>query len=427
MSFINVCGIGAAVVALAIPGVAVAQYSPDASSVMKRLRSDPKVSLVLQSIRDSYYPAPDMNSAVNRCVAAASLIPAASVWHQADACLRTMVGGLDPNSAYLNAEEYKFLMGSPGEGAIGLEIRKIDSGAEIVSIIDGSPGAQAGIVAGTQIVAIDGKPAAPMFLPNIAVALRGPVGSVVQLDVIPPESSEVVRFEVRRERIWQAGITAKMMDGRLGYIQIPVLGSSLAEELAEALRYMLILQLQPLKGVVVDLRDCPGGLFQGAIALAAVFLPEDAVVVTMASRREGERIYRARQQDASTKNFDPRPLFEDASLRAAAQKIPLVVLVNHGTASGAEAAAAALQEAGRAYVIGQATAGIGSAQTLLPLKDKSAIRITTDVMRTASGKSWAEQGIRPDFQVSQALPVRRGKEIAQDPWMELAAEHFAKR
>ena len=427
MSFKKICGIGAAVVAVAIPGVAVAQYSPDVSSVMQRLRSDPRVPLVLQAIRDGYYPAPDLNSAVNRCVAAASLTPAAPARFQVDACLRTMVGGLDPHSAYLNAQELKTLMGSPGDAAIGLEMRKSELGAEIVSVIDGGPSARAGIGAGTQIVAIDGKPAASMSLPEVAAALRGPVGSVASLEVMLPESSEAVRYEVRRERIHKASITAKVIDERLGYIRIPQLGAILAEELAEALRALLILQLRPLKGVVVDLRDCPGGLLHGAIALAAAFLPEDAAVITMASRREGARTYRARQQDASSKNFDPRPLLDDASLRAAAQKIPLVVLVNHGTASGAEAATAALQEAGRAYVIGQATAGIGSVQTLLPLKDKSAIKITTEVMRTASGKSWAEQGIRPDLTVSQGLPARRGKEIAEDPWVALAAEHFAKR
>lgn len=426
MPFRKIGGIGAVLVAMAIPQLAVAQFSPDASSVMLRLQSDSRVSYALQAIREGYFPAPDISSAVNRCVAAASMIPGSPVRLQADACLRTMVGGLDPLSAYLSPQDVKLLMGSPGEGAIGLEMRKADLGAEVVSVINGAPSAQAGIGAGTLIVAIDGKPTAPMSLPEMASALRGAMGSTVSLEIMSPESSGLVRIEVRRERIRQANVTAKVMDGRLGYVRVRQLSASLAVELAEALQSLLILQLRPVQGVIVDLRDCPGGLLHGAIALAAVFLPEDAVVMTMTSRREGERKYRARLLDASSKNFDPRPLFDDASLRAAAQKIPLVVLVNHGTASGAEGAVAALQEAGRAYVIGQATAGIGSVQTVLPLKDQGAIKFTTEVMRTASGKSWAEQGIRPDYSVSQALPVRRGEDVAEDHWIELAAERFTK-
>lgn len=427
MSFIKVGRIGAVVVAMTIPGIAIAQYSPEASTVIQRLRSDPRVPYALQAIREGYYRAPDVDSAVNRCVAAATMIPGAPVRLQADACLRTMVGGLDPHSAYLSPQDVKLLMGSPGDGAIGLEVRKSDLGAEIVSVIDGSPCAQAGIGAGTVIVAIDGKPTASMSLQEVASAFRGPVGSVASLEVVPAELSEVVRIEVKREHIRQVSIVAKVMDRQLGYVRVPQLNASLAVELAEALRSLLILQLRPVKGVVIDLRNCTGGLLHGAIALAAVFLPEDAVVMTLASRREGERTYRARLPDASSNSFDPRPLLDDATLRAVAKKVPLVILVNHGTASGAEAAVAALQEAGRAYVIGQATAGMGSVQSVLPMKDQSAIKLTTDVMRTASGKSWAEQGIRPDFLVSQVLPARRGEEIAEDPWIELAAEHFAKR
>ena len=427
MLFVKTWGIGAAVFTLATPEFAEIQYSPETNLIVQRLLSDPRVPSVLQAIRKGYHPAPDLKAAVSRCVAAASLIPDTPVRLQVDACLRAMVGGLDPHSAYLSPQDFDRLTESRGEGAVGLEVRKSDLGAEIVSVMDGGPSAQAGIDAGTLIIAIDGKPTASMSLPEMASVLRGPVGSVASLEVMLSESSEVLRLEVRRERIRQANITAKLIDGQLGYVRVPQLSASLSVELAEALQSLLVLQLQPVKGIIVDLRDCPGGLLHGAIALAAVFLPEDAVVMTVVSRLEGEQTYRASLSDASSKTFDPRPLLEDVTLRAAAQKIPLVVLVNHGTVSGAEVAVAALQEAGRAYVIGQATFGLSSFQTLLPMKDQYVLKLTTAVMSTASGKSWAGQGVQPDLAMPHVPAVRQNGKLTDDPWIKLAAEHLAKR
>lgn len=427
MLFVKTWGIGAAVFTLATPVFAEIQYSPETNLIVQRLLSDPRVPSVLQAIRKGYHPAPDLKAAVSRCVAAASLIPDAPVRLQVDACLRAMVGGLDPHSAYLSPQDFDRLTESRGEGAVGLEVRKSDLGAEIVSVMDGGPSAQAGIDAGTLIIAIDGKPTASMSLPEMASVLRGPVGSVASLEVMLWKSSEVLRLEVRRERIRQANITAKLIDGQLGYVRVPQLSASLSVELAEALQSLLVLQLQPVKGIIVDLRDCPGGLLHGAIALAAVFLPEDAVVMTVVSRLEGEQTYRASLSDASSKTFDPRPLLEDVTLRAAAQKIPLVVLVNHGTVSGAEVAVAALQEAGRAYVIGQATFGLSSFQTLLPMKDQYVLKLTTAVMSTASGKSWAGQGVQPDLAMPHVPAVRQNGKLTDDPWIKLAAEHLAKR
>ncbi len=427
MLFVKTWGIGAAVFTLATPVFAEIQYSPETNLIVQRLLSDPRVPSVLQAIRKGYHPAPDLKAAVSRCVAAASLIPDTPVRLQVDACLRAMVGGLDPHSAYLSPQDFDRLTESRGEGTVGLEVRKSDLGAEIVSVMGGGPSAQAGIDAGTLIIAIDGKPTASMSLPEMASVLRGPVGSVASLEVMLSESSEVLRLEVRRERIRQANITAKLIDGQLGYVRVPQLSASLSVELAEALQSLLVLQLQPVKGIIVDLRDCPGGLLHGAIALAAVFLPEDAVVMTVVSRLEGEQTYRASLSDASSKTFDPRPLLEDVTLRAAAQKIPLVVLVNHGTVSGAEVAVAALQEAGRAYVIGQATFGLSSFQTLLPMKDQYVLKLTTAVMSTASGKSWAGQGVQPDLAMPHVPAVRQNGKLTDDPWIKLAAEHLAKR
>ena len=334
---------------------------------------------------------------------------------------------LDPLSAYLSEDELQRLLYSPGDGSIGLALKQSDLGAEVVSVIDESPGAKADISVGTLIVAIDGKPTALMPLQDVTSALRGPEGSVVSLELAAAESSEVVRREVRRERIRQTSISARVMDGQLGYVRVTQLGASLANELAEALHLMLILQLQPVKGIIVDMRDCPGGLLHAAIALAAAFLPDDAVVIATASRIEGELTYRARQSDTSSKDFDSNPIFGDKALRAAAQKIPLVVLVNHGTTSGAEAVAAALQDTGRAHIIGQATAGIGSVQSVLPMNGHGAIRLTTSVMRSASGRSWNEQGVRPDFPMLQVPRARQAGKTGSDPWIDFAAEQLAKR
>lgn len=414
----------AAIVTMTIPAIAGAQYSPDTKSVIQRLRTDPRIPIVLQAIKEGYYASPDLIAAVNRCVTAAIMIPGTPARLQADACLRSMVGGLDPLSAYLSPQDMKYLTGSPGEGSVGLEIRKGDLGAEIILAIEGGPGAQAGIGSGTLIVAIDGQPTAPMSLSEIASVLRGPVGSIASLELIQPKSSEVLRVEVRRELVRQASVIVKMIDERLGYVRIPRLSTSLAVELTDALQSLLILPLQPMRGIVLDLRDCTGGLLHGAIALAAAFLPDETVVMTMSSRREGERTYRAILPDASSKSFDPRPIFENQTLRTAAQKIPLIVLVNRGTASGAEAVVAALQESGRAYVMGQPTAGISSVQTLLPLKDHDAIKLTTEVMRSPSGRTWADHGIRPDFPVPQELMAHQGEKIADDSWVKLAAEHL---
>lgn len=426
MPYIKIGNFLLAIVTMAIPATAGAQYAPNTSSVIQRLRTDPRVPMALQAIREGYYPSPDLDAAVSRCITAATMIPGTPVRLQADACLRSMLGGLDPHSAYLSPQDMKFLTGSPGEGSVGLEIRKSDLGAEIILAIEGGPAARAGIWPGMLIVAIDGLPTTPMSLSEIASALRGPTDSIASLEVIQPNSSEVLKIEVRRELVRQPSVIAKMLDEQLGYVRIPRLSTSLAVELTEALQYLLILPVRPVKGIVLDLRDCTGGLLHGAIALAAAFLPDETVVMTMSSRREGERTYRAGMADASSKSFDPRPIFENQMLRTAAQRIPLIVLVNRGTASGAEATVAALQESGRAYIMGQTTAGISSVQTLLPLKNHDAIKLTTEVMRSPSGRTWAEHGIRPDFLVSQELAVHQGGKISDDSWVKLAAEHFAK-
>ena len=415
-----------AIAIMAIPAISGAQYSPNTTSAVQHLRADPRISTVLQAIKDGYYPSADLVAAVKRCVNAATLIPGTPARLQADACLRSMVGGLDPHSAYLSPQDLKFLTGAPGEGNVGLEFRKGDLGAEITSAIEGSPGAQAGIGSGTLLVAIDSQPTAPMSLSEIASVLRGPVGSIASLEVIQPNSPDVLRVEVRRELVRQSSVMVKMIDEQLGYVRISRFSTSLAEELTDALQSLLTLPLQPTRGIVLDLRDCAGGLLHGAIALAAAFLPDETVVMTMSSRPEGERTYRANLSDASSNNFDPRPIFESKTLRTAALQIPLVILVNHGTASGAEAAVAALQESGRAYVMGQPTAGSSSIQSLLPLKNHDAIKLTTAVMRSPSGRTWADQGIRPDFPISQELMARPGEKIAEDSWVKLAVAHFAK-
>ena len=249
MLFVKTWGIGAAVFTLATPVFAEIQYSPETNLIVQRLLSDPRVPSVLQAIRKGYHPAPDLKAAVSRCVAAASLIPDTPVRLQVDACLRAMVGGLDPHSAYLSPQDFDRLTESRGEGTVGLEVRKSDLGAEIVSVMGGGPSAQAGIDAGTLIIAIDGKPTASMSLPEMASVLRGPVGSVASLEVMLWKSSEVLRLEVRRERIRQANITAKLIDGKLGYVRVPQLSASLSVELAEALQSLLVLQLQPVKEI----------------------------------------------------------------------------------------------------------------------------------------------------------------------------------
>lgn len=320
-----------------------------------------------------------------------------------EGAIRGLVVGLDAQSAYLDAAEFKELQVGDRSAGIGLELQSEDGLLKIVAPLDHSPAAAAGLRAGDVLLAIDGWPAFGKTTAEAARRLRGPANSAVELTVRRPPAEPARVLKLRREPIKPAAVRAEFITPDYAVLRVPSLRDDTAAAVADRLRE-LYRQHQPA-GLVLDLRDNTGGLFNAAIALAAVFLPHGASVAQLDSRVDGAKTLKALPADYAAFGRDPL-----AELPAALKSVPLVVLVNNRSAAGSEIIAGALQDHRRARLIGTPTYGLDSIQTVFPLPRGGALKLTTARWRTPLGRSVAPTGLRPDF--AQAAP---GPEIEPAP------------
>ncbi len=294
-----------------------------------------------------------------------------------------LVASLDPHSAFLDASAYdEMRINTAGNyTGVGIEISVDDGQVTVVSPIAGSPAARAGLLAGDVIVAVDGRDLSTDPLESAIARLRGLTGSQVRLSVRRAGSDEPLEFELQRSRVHVPTVRFATLPGGYGYLSIAQFTESTPADFDEALLGLDTEIASPLLGLVLDLRGNPGGVLESSVIVADKFLDQGIIV-----RADG------RAPDARFEmNATPGDVLDGA---------PLVVLVNGGSASGAEIVAGALRDHGRATLIGQRTFGKGSVQTVIPLREGQALKLTTSRYYTPSGASIHESGLEPDVVVA---------------------------
>jgi len=309
-----------------------------------------------------------------------------------------MLTGLDPHSAYLDAEAFKELqVGTQGEfGGLGLEVGTEDGFVRVVSPIEGTPAEKAGIRSGDLIIKIDDKATKGLPLNDAVKLMRGKPKTSIVLTVSRKGESKPLVFTLIRDVIKVQSVRSKMIEPGYGYLRITQFQEQTVESLVK--HFNQLAEQGPLKALVLDLRNDPGGLLTGAIGVSAAFLPEKKLVVSTDGRQEDAK----RKYFATVADYH-RPGREDplANLSPQAKKVPMIVLVNGGSASASEIVAGALQDYNRAKLLGTQTFGKGSVQTILPLTSNTAIKLTTARYFTPLGRSIQAKGIAPDFWVEE--------------------------
>jgi len=309
-----------------------------------------------------------------------------------------MLTGLDPHSAYLNAEAFRELqVGTQGQfGGLGIEVGMEDGFVKVVSPIEDTPAYRAGIKPGDLIVKIDDTPVKGMTLSDAVKRMRGKPGTQITLTISRRGEAQPIVVTVTRAVIRVRSVKSKIIEPGYGWIRVSQFQESTSEYLVRHLSGLY--KEGPLKGLILDLRNDPGGLLHGAVAISAAFLPADVLVVSTDGRAtDAKRKYLADAddyvrggRDDVLKNLPPE-----------IKSVPMVVLVNGGSASASEIVAGALQDHKRATVIGTQTFGKGSVQTIMPLGNNTAIKLTTARYYTPSGRSIQAKGITPDIIVKE--------------------------
>jgi carboxyl-terminal processing protease len=305
-----------------------------------------------------------------------------------------MVSGLDPHSQYLDKKTFKEFRENTGGRfvGIGIEMTMEDGLVKVVSPIEGSPAFRAGLKTGDLITRIDDTPVKGLSVDQAVKRMRGEPATKVQLQVFRKEENRSFPVTIVREEIRMQSVRARMAEPGYGWVRVSQFQDRTVEDFVKKVED-LYKQDPNLKGLVLDLRNDPGGLLDASIALSAAFLPENVMVVsTNGQMAESRMSFRATPADYARRGgVDPLK-----RLPAALKKVPLVVLVNEGSASASEIVAGALQDHKRATIMGAQTFGKGSVQTIRPLPGDTALKITTARYYTPAGKSIQAKGITPD-------------------------------
>ncbi|MDH4234086.1 MAG: S41 family peptidase [Gallionella sp.] len=310
-----------------------------------------------------------------------------------------MLNGLDPHSAYLDAEAFKELqVGTHGEfGGLGIEVGMEDGVVKVISPIEDTPAYHAGIKSGDLIIKLDDTLIKGMTLNDAVKRMRGKPGSKIVLTILRKDEPKPLTITLVRAIIKVQSVKYKLLESGYGFVRITQFQEQTSENLATALENLVKQNAGPLKGMVLDLRNDPGGLLTGAVGVSAAFLDKDALVVYTEGRTDDAKM----RLTASPENYLRGNGKEDflKKIPESIKSVPLVVLVNAGSASASEIVAGALQDHKRAVIMGTQTFGKGSVQTILPLGNNTAIKLTTARYFTPGGRSIQAKGIVPDILV----------------------------
>ena len=320
-----------------------------------------------------------------------------------------MIASLDPHSAFLDPAEYEAMRVSTSGhySGVGIEVAEQDGRIVVVTPIEGSPADRAGVRAGDVLLEIDGQPVEAGRLDDAIERMRGFVGSAVRLVVGRAGEPEPLQFALERSDVHVRTVRSESLPGRYGYVRITHFNDTTPGDLA--LQLSGLQADAPLAGLVLDLRGNPGGVLESAVRVADDFLVSGVIV-----RADGR---------TADSRFEMRATDGDLLRQA-----PLVVLIDRGSASGAEIVAGALRDHGRATLMGERTFGKGSVQTVMPLRDGQALKLTTSRYFTPSGASIHDRGIEPDVSLARLVqPVPALRDAQQDPAVQAALQYLRDR
>jgi carboxyl-terminal processing protease len=305
--------------------------------------------------------------------------------------IRGMLRTLDPHSSFMPPDVYREMqVETEGRfGGLGIEISLRDDILTVVAPIEGTPAFRAGIQAGDQIVKIEGETTKDITLIDAVKKLRGPEGSAVTISIFRKGFTEPKDFTLTRAVIQIKSVRWKKLPDDIGYVKLRSFQKSTTDELEEALQD---LEEQKIRALVLDLRNNPGGLLEQAIAVSDEFLEGGKLIVYTKGRLAGQNMKGYSKNDRAHLEY------------------PMVILVNGGSASASEIVAGALQDLGRATVIGTQSFGKGSVQTIIPLSDGSGLRLTTAKYYTPQGREINGKGITPDVIVEEPKPAQEQEE-----------------
>jgi carboxyl-terminal processing protease len=316
-----------------------------------------------------------------------------------EAAIRGMVANLDPHSSYLDQEEYEEIRisTSGNYSGVGLEVSVAGGQVVVVAPMEGGPAETAGLANGDVIISIDGMPVDTTDLDDTVLRLRGDQGTRVTVAVLRDDTDNPLSFEMTREQIQVPTAVSRVLAPRVGYVKLTHFSENTAADLRKAVMSLTEQTDARLEGFVLDLRNNPGGVLDAAIDVSDAFLERGLIV--SADGRVSDARFRI---EAS-----PGDILDGA---------PMVVVVNRGSASASEIVAGALQDNDRATIVGTATFGKGSVQTVMPLSQGRAIKLTTSRYYTPSGRSIHERGITPDVTVE---PVSEAEDAQLDRALEM--------
>lgn len=301
-----------------------------------------------------------------------------------ESALNGMLSSLDPHSGYLDAESFNYMSEqTKGKfGGLGIEVTMENGLVKVVSPIDDTPAAKAGIKAGDYITNIDGETVIGLNLNEAVSKLRGKIGTKVKLS-IRRANSKPIELTITRKEIKIQSVKSEIKEDAISYIRISSFTEDIDKNITDAINKAKKQLKNNFLGIVIDVRNNPGGLLDQAVAVSDLFLEKGEIVSTR-SRNEADTVkFMANEGDI-------------------AKDLPIVVMINEGSASASEILAGALQDHHRAIILGEKSFGKGSVQTVIPLKDYGAMRITTARYYTPSGRSIQAKGIEPDIEVKPA-------------------------
>ena len=307
--------------------------------------------------------------------------------------VRGMLSGLDPHSAYLDKEEFADInVSTSGKfGGLGIEVGSFNGFVRVIAPIDDTPAARAGVQSGDLIIRIDAAPVKGMSLNEAVKRMRGDPGTKITLTIAREGAAEPLELELKRDIINVATVRSRVLEPGLGYLRISTFSSGTGKALSDEFRKLT--KQGELKGLVIDLRNNPGGVLNAAIEVSDAFIDKGPIVSIKGRVSDSNRDFNAKPGDL----MDGKPI---------------IVLINGGSASASEIVAGALQDQKRALLVGSKSFGKGSVQTILPLNNDSAIKLTTARYFTPSGRSIQAEGIDPDIVVR---PVKVAKADGPNP------------
>jgi len=305
-----------------------------------------------------------------------------------DSAINGLLQSLDPYSSYMNQETFEESQTeTTGEfGGLGIEVSMEAGVVKVIAPIDDTPASRAGIKAGDYIVKINAEQVRGKTLMEAVNLMRGPVGSTIEITVLRKNLKKAKIFNITREIIEIKSVISKLVDNKVGYLRLRAFNQNSSDQLKKEISE--IEKNKKLVGYILDLRNNPGGLLNQAIEISDLFLNDGEIVSTKGRKNRENRKFFARKGDRIKGK-------------------PLIVLINNGSASASEIVAGALQDQKRAVLLGETTFGKGSVQSIIPLKNKGALRLTISKYYLPSGKSISEVGVLPDIKIEE-----KGKEFS---------------